>query len=136
MTSWVRVPDTEPLKYKYLMLITEITQSTWYHGTTDNLLDSIEANGLMPGADGVVWLTNDRDVAFNNGAMRQWHATGNKYKPVVITLDISLEAYSSNIQVKKRIDPEYIVDVGLTPDEQDDYEFSLRVYNRKLNKRQ
>jgi hypothetical protein len=116
------------------MRITEITHSTWYHGTTDAVIADIKTKGLQPGSDGVVWLTRDRTVAFENGAMRQCRQHGYKDLPVVVALEIPLEAYATDIAVKHSIEPKYIVDIGLTPDEQDEYEFLLGVYRRKQQK--
>ena len=116
------------------MRVTEITHSTWYHGTTDAAIADIKSPGLQPGSDGVVWLTRDRLTAFENGAIRQCRSSRFQHRPVVITVDLPLEAYASDITVKHSIDPKYIVDIGLTSDEQDDYEFFLRVYRQKHQK--
>ena len=113
------------------MRITEITNSTWYHGTTDNVLDSIRTNGLQPGADGLVWLTRDRDVAYHNGALRQWHQYKRKVNPVIVTLNIPIDTTSTDTTVKGSIDPKYIVDIGLTPREQDDVEWHQRVNQQR-----
>ena len=114
-----------------LINLVEEQNSVWYHGTIEDHVSSIKANGIVPGEDGVVWLTKDRDTAFRNGGMRQVYQVHFKSKPVVITLDIPMHHNSTDITLNEPIDPSYIVDIGLTPDELEDYEFSLAAYKRK-----
>jgi hypothetical protein len=59
-----------------------------YHGTATTYLPAILEQGLLPGGDGVVYLTDTQAIGFARMALHRAHQEqGHRSKPVVIEID-------------------------------------------------